>query len=123
MAINDLGLDVEERDIRQSSDHANTLKGAMGRSTVPVLRTDSNETTEWLPESTDIVKHLYETYGDGQQPSLLASPVVPLVGKVIAVGFFAVGVLSSGGTQIGYFIAAVAAWVLGAYAPLLRRFF
>ena len=47
----------------------------------------------------------------------------PQKGKVIAVGFFAVGVLSSGGTQIGYFIAAVAAWVLGAYAPLLRRFF
>lgn len=123
MAVKDLGLDIEQRDVRQSADHAKALKEATGRTTVPVLRTDSGDATEWLPESADIVKHLYAVYGDGKQPSFFASSAVPLIGKAIAVALFAGGVLSSGANQLWFFLAAAAAWVLGTFAPLLRRWF
>lgn len=122
-AISDLELDIEERNIHKIPEHAKALKEAVGRTTVPVLRTDSDGTTEWLPESADIVRHLYADYGNGKKPSLFASPMVPLIGKVIALVLFGAGVLSSGSNQIGLFIAAALAWILGIYAPMLRRWF
>jgi len=122
-AIQDLELDIERRDVRQSADHANALREATGRPTVPVLRTDNGDDTQWLPESADIVRHLYAVYGNGKQPSLFASPMVPLAGKALAIALFAGGVLSTGANQLWLFLAAVAAWVLGVYAPLLRRLF
>jgi len=122
-AIDDLELEIEERNIHKTPKYASELEAAVGRTTVPVLRTDSGGSTEWLPESADIVNHLYAVYGNGRKPSLFASPAIPLLGKVAAVGLFAAGVLSSGATQIGFFIAAVVAWVLGIYAPMLRKWF
>ena len=57
--IDDLGLDVELRDIFESTQYRDELIEARGRSTVPVLRITSPDGEErWMPESHDIVRYL-----------------------------------------------------------------
>lgn len=57
--INELGLDVELRDIFQDRTYRNQLLEARGRTTVPVLRIISpNGEERWMPESRDIVHYL-----------------------------------------------------------------
>jgi glutaredoxin len=62
-AIDQLGVDVELRDIFQDSQHRDDLVKARGRATVPVLRIESPDGEDrWMPESRDIVRYLQETY-------------------------------------------------------------
>ncbi len=62
--IDELGIDVELRDIFENRTYLKELSKARGRRTVPVLRiigTDGEE--RWMPESADIVRYLQATYG------------------------------------------------------------
>ncbi len=64
-AIDELGIDVEMRNIMESADHRDDLIAARGRATVPVLRITSPDGDErWMPESRDIVRYLQDAYGD-----------------------------------------------------------
>lgn len=62
-AIDELGIDVELRNIHEDAAHREALLGARGRATVPVLRITSPDGEErWMPESRDIVAYLLKTY-------------------------------------------------------------
>ncbi len=58
-AIDALGLDIEFRNTMQGDEYQRELMTATGRSTVPVLRIESEHgKVEWMPESVDIVAYL-----------------------------------------------------------------
>ena len=62
--IDELGLDVELRDIYGDKRHREELREARGRTTVPVLRiTSADGEDRWMPESADIIRYLQATYG------------------------------------------------------------
>lgn len=61
--IDELGVDVEMRDIIQNPEYRQELIEARGRRTVPVLRITSPEGDRWMPESRDIVRYLRDRYG------------------------------------------------------------
>lgn len=62
--IDELGLDVELRDIHADRKLMEELLEARGRTTVPVLRISSADGEErWMPESADIVRYLQASYG------------------------------------------------------------
>lgn len=59
----DIGIEIESRDIMRDRDHRSDLMNAMGRATVPVLRTIHEDgRDEWMPESRDIIRHLQQHY-------------------------------------------------------------
>lgn len=61
--IDELGIDVELRDIFANREYADELQQARGQGTVPVLRrTDAGGKSEWMPESSDIIQYLIKTY-------------------------------------------------------------
>jgi glutathione S-transferase len=61
--IGRLGIDVELRDIHESTQHRDDLIEVRGRATVPVLRITSPDGEErWMPESRDIVRYLEMTF-------------------------------------------------------------
>lgn len=63
-AIDQLGIDVELRDIFEDSQHRDDLVKVRGRATVPVLRiTSADGEDRWVPESRDIASYLQESYG------------------------------------------------------------
>lgn len=63
-AIEQLGIDVELRNIFDNPEFRDELVAARGRTTVPVLRiTGSGGEERWMPESRDIVSYLQQTYG------------------------------------------------------------
>lgn len=63
-ALDELGLEIEQRDIRAEPVHADELRQARGRTTVPVLRIIAEDGSErWMPESADIVRYLQERFG------------------------------------------------------------
>jgi len=58
-AIDELGVDVELRDIHQDPERRRELVDATGRQTVPCLRIESEDgSVRFLPESRDIVDYL-----------------------------------------------------------------
>ncbi len=57
-AIDQLGLDVEIRDITTNRADMMALFQARQRTTVPVLRITTDEEDRWMPESRDIVQYL-----------------------------------------------------------------
>ena len=59
-----LGVEVELRDIFESSEHLQALTQATGRRTVPVLRIEEGDEVRWLPESADIIAYLEERFGE-----------------------------------------------------------
>ena len=59
-AIEQLGLDVEIRDITTNRTDLEDLYRARQRTTVPVLRIMSEEGDQWMPESRDIVAYLQQ---------------------------------------------------------------
>ena len=62
--IEQLGLDVDYRNIFDDTRYRDELIRARGRTTVPVLRISSPDGEDrWMPESRDIVNYLRETYG------------------------------------------------------------
>ena len=64
VAIDQLDIDVDPRNIFEESAYRDELIEARGRATVPVLRITSPEGEDrWMPESRDIVSYLQKTYG------------------------------------------------------------
>lgn len=62
--IDELGVEVELRDIWENPQYRNELMVARGRTTVPVLQcTDTEGRVRWMPESSDIIAHLRERFG------------------------------------------------------------
>ncbi|MBV1858837.1 MAG: glutathione S-transferase N-terminal domain-containing protein [Nannocystaceae bacterium] len=89
-ALKDLGLDLELKDIlRDSAAHAD-LVAATGRQSVPVLHIEDGDV--WMPESGDIVRFLYERFGEGRAPPLWVrvNPQRVLIG---AAALFAIFIL------------------------------
>ncbi len=61
--IDELGIDVELRDIASDSNYQEELVAARQRATVPVLRiTSPSGETRWMPESSDIISLLEKDY-------------------------------------------------------------
>ena len=120
-AVADLGLEVEERDVREDPGHAAALQSAMGRGTVPVLRIDQAGETRWLPESADIVRYLYATYGEGRRPTLLAGSVLQTGGLVVAVLLLGGAFFVPDDVRPWLIVAAALCFALRNNAPLLRR--
>jgi glutathione S-transferase len=120
-AIDDLGIEVEERDTRApDSDHGDVLDAARGRRTVPVLRIERDGDVQWLPESADIVRYLYDHYGDGRSPTFLASGRPQRWGLIAGVVLL-LGALAGPDAYRGWVIfLAAGVWLLGMRAPLLR---
>lgn len=56
--IQQLGLEVEIRNIAADRNDLEALFNARGRTTVPVLRITSPDGEQWMPESRDIVQYL-----------------------------------------------------------------
>ena len=56
--IQELGLDVELRNIIHEPAYRDELVAARGRSTVPVLRLTAENKDQWMPESRDIIRYL-----------------------------------------------------------------
>ncbi len=56
--IQDLGLEVEIRNIYADKKDLEDLYNARKRTTVPVLRITTDEGDRWMPESRDIVEYL-----------------------------------------------------------------
>lgn len=64
--INRLSLDIDDKNIWKDERALMELQQATGRSTVPVLRIESQDgSVTWMPESNDIVQYLSEL--DAQQ--------------------------------------------------------
>ena len=61
--LQQLGIEIELRDILQDRSHLRDLVGATGRQTVPCLRIEGAEETQWMHESRDIVRYLGERFG------------------------------------------------------------
>ena len=61
--IDELGIDVELRNVWEDPQHRTDLVEARGRATVPVLRCTSAEKDRWMPESADIIRYLRERFG------------------------------------------------------------
>ncbi len=62
-AIDQLGIDIELRNILEDSQHRDALIETRGRATVPVLRITSPDGEQrWMPESRDIIEYLQQTY-------------------------------------------------------------
>ena len=62
-AADDLGLELELRDIHASPEYAEELRAVMGRTTVPVLRiVEGSRDPRWLPESADIIGYLQQRF-------------------------------------------------------------
>ncbi len=60
-AIGELGLEIENRNILESSERRRELVDATGRQTVPCLRIESGDgEVRWMHESRDIIDYLEE---------------------------------------------------------------
>lgn len=121
IALDDLGLAIEERDVRAEPAHADALIVALGNKTVPVLRIDEGENTRWLPESADIVAHLYAEHGAGRRPPALATGIPQQIGAVVALGLFVVALVVDGPARAVLLGLAVFIFVARNNVPFLRR--
>lgn len=62
--LDELGLNIEIRDVLQQPSHRQELIRGGGRATVPCLRIDhADGRTEWMYESADIARWLRRHYG------------------------------------------------------------
>jgi len=62
--LDDLGLDYETHEVPASHSNRTEVEAISGQTGVPVL-VDPDNGVEGMPESSDIVEYLEETYGDG----------------------------------------------------------
>lgn len=63
-AIDQMGLEIEKRDILQNPQHRTDLVLGGGKATVPSLRLDTEDgQSSWLYESTDIIRFLESNVG------------------------------------------------------------
>jgi glutaredoxin len=64
-AVDDLGIDIEIRDVTLNSGRRDEIRRATGRRTVPVLRiTHPDGRDEWMFQSREIVKYLTRCFGE-----------------------------------------------------------
>ena len=61
--IEQLGLEVETRNIWDNKAYELELVEATGRGTVPVLAIESADDTRWMSESEDIIRYLQTKHG------------------------------------------------------------
>ncbi|MEM9387447.1 MAG: glutathione S-transferase N-terminal domain-containing protein [Pseudomonadota bacterium] len=122
-AIADLGLEVDERNIREHPEHAAAMREATGRGTVPVLRIDATDGTEWLPESAEIVRRLYADYGEQRPTAFFASQLPQRLGMAVAGALLLSAFVIPEAAQRWVLLAAAAVWLLRTRAPLLRKWF
>ena len=62
--VDQLGLQIDIRNIWQDQEHEQELLSATGRGTVPVLKIDKGgEPAEWMPESAEIIRYLKQQSG------------------------------------------------------------
>lgn len=121
IAIADLNLEIEERDIRTHLDYERELQDAMGSGMVPVLRIDSKQNTEWIGESSEIVRHLYANYGGGRSPTFFASQLPQRIGMGAAVAIFVCALFLPNGARPVMIAVALCLWLLANRAPFLWR--
>ena len=62
ISMTKLGIDMEMRDIHQSSEHHDALKKGGGSAMVPCLRIEKEGESQWLYESADIVDYLQQNF-------------------------------------------------------------
>ena len=62
-ALQQLGVEVAQRDILQEPEHMRDLVAATGRQTVPCLRIQEGGEDLWMFESRDIIAYLQERFG------------------------------------------------------------
>lgn len=62
-ALDELGVEIELRDIWAEPKHRDDLVAARGRATVPVLRCTAGDVDRWMPESRDIIAYLKKRFG------------------------------------------------------------
>ncbi|MCB9603166.1 MAG: glutathione S-transferase N-terminal domain-containing protein [Sandaracinus sp.] len=91
-AIEQLGLEVEMRDVLEEPSWRRELAKVRGRGTVPVLRIEDEEGVRWMGESADIVRWLWRTYRDREPPRLSLTTVhrglTLAMWALFATGFF-----------------------------------
>ncbi len=75
-----LGIDLELRNVHTDPEHGQDLLAATGRRTVPVLRIESTESTEWMPESAAIMRYL-ESISDAPPASGKATGLLERVAQ------------------------------------------
>lgn len=62
-ALEQIGIELEIRDVMDNPDYRRELVEGTGRQTVPVLRIDEpTGETHWMPESLDIIRYLQERF-------------------------------------------------------------
>jgi glutathione S-transferase len=61
-AIEELGIEIAERNIHQDPQHLRDLVAATGRQTVPCLRIEKGGEDRWMHESNDIIAYLSERF-------------------------------------------------------------
>jgi glutathione S-transferase len=64
IAMTQLGIEMEMRNIHQGDEHRLALQQGGGSTMVPCLRIEKNGKTEWMYESADIVRYLKQTFSD-----------------------------------------------------------
>lgn len=63
VTLQNLGLNIELRDIRENTQHLNDLMAGGGSRTVPCLRIEKEDGKFfWMYESSDIIQYLEENY-------------------------------------------------------------
>lgn len=87
-ALKHLELEVELKDIHRDPAAQADLVAATGRQTVPVLYVEGEDV--WMPESADIIRFLYERFGEGRTPplSVRLNPQWVLIGAVVLFAIF-----------------------------------
>lgn len=89
-ALEDLDLEAEVglEDIHRDPAAQADLVAATGRQRVPVLRMEDGDV--WMPESGDIIRFLYERFGEGRTPplSVRVNPQWVLVGVAVLFAIF-----------------------------------
>ncbi len=63
--IKQLGVPIREKDINRDPQAREELIAGGGRKTVPCLRIDADQGTQWMYESADINAYLEERFGGG----------------------------------------------------------
>jgi len=68
IAMTQLGIDMEMRNIHQGDEHRKALQQGGGSTMVPCLLIEKEGQSEWLYESADIVSYLQQNFA-AQTPS------------------------------------------------------
>ena len=64
MAVKQLGLEIESRNIQREPQHRDDLMEGGGKTMVPCLRIDHPDgKVQWMYESSDIIEYLTQKFG------------------------------------------------------------